>query len=710
MNEQSAITPPQADEPPAPPRGPRRSARARRRLIAAIATPFILLFAAWLILYITKGRFLKHPFEAVASRMTGRAVRVAGDFQLYFFIVQTHFRADGLSVAGPEWTPQRPLFRADHIGADINTLSLIWGPRRVDWLELQGAAINLEWDAARRRNSWTFAGNGKPLELPLITRATIAGTNVRYRDPRMQIAADIAVDTLHASGTQLLDAVRFTGKGEARRRPFALSGALLSPNATITGGENRLTLNIRAAHTVADISGTLPGATVLEGAKLNVDVHGVNLADLFSVAGIAIPETRRYRLRSAVTKAGDEWRFTGLAGRFGDSDLAGRMTIRLAQPRMKVTADLHTRSLDIVDIAPFIGYDPQAIEAKGAKGVVQRVGGHPQILPDAPLRVDALSNFDATVDYRIADLRAPYVPISNIRLGLSLDDRLLKLEPLDFDMARGQLRSTITINARRQPVATDYDIRLSPTPMNVLLKGFGVEESGTTGTIKARVKMAGIGNSVHQSLAHSTGRIAIIMPAGKFWTRNVQLAELDIGVFLQKLLQGELKKPVEINCGLIGFTVRDGVAAADPILVDTSKNVIVGRGGFSFRNEALDLAVRADGKKFSLFSGQSPIAVNGYFGAPGINPISSDLFLRGGAAAALGVVATPLASVLAFVDIGDAQSAACGPVLAGAGARAQRTTKGKPRDDVGNGTTAKSENGHSTAAQRAEQRRVLDKH
>jgi hypothetical protein len=49
--------------------------------------------------------------------------------------------------------------------------------------------------------------------------------------------------------------------------------------------------------------------------------------------------------------------------------------------------------------------------------------------------------------------------------------------------------------------------------------------------------------------------------------------------------------------------------------------------------------------------------------------------------------------VLAFVDIGDAKSAACGPVLAGANAASQRTTKGKPRDDVGRGTTAKDDDG-----------------
>jgi AsmA family protein len=162
---------------------------------------------------------------------------------------------------------------------------------------------------------------------------------------------------------------------------------------------------------------------------------------------------------------------------------------------------------------------------------------------------------------------------------------------------------------------------------------------------------------------------------------------------------------VEINCGLIGFTVRSGIAAADPILIDTQKNVMLGRGGFSFRNETLDLAFRADSKRFSIFAGQSPVGIGGFFAQPAINVLTPELLSRAGAGIGLGLVASPLASVIAFVDVGDAKGADCGPVLSGASARAQRTTGGKPRDDVGRGTTAKSEDGKRSAGEKKQQRK-----
>ncbi len=666
-----------------------------------------ILFAIWLILFVTKGRFLKHPFERIMTSSLQRQVRVGGDFQLYFAPFTIKFLAQDFGIANARWPSQPDLFRADLIDARIAPLSLIFGDKyRVNWLELRKGAVDLEWSRDHRTNTWTLGDpdkKGEPLNLPLIHRALLAGTTLRYRDPRMQLDADIGFETVKAQDTRFASNVKFSGTGAMRGKPFDLSGGLLSPNQTLTGGKNQLGLHAVAGATVLDVTGTLPGATVLEGSDLHLVTHGPNIALLFDFLGAAIPDTRAYRFTSNLTKVGEEWRFTHLKGRFGDSDLAGRMTASLPGGRLLVVADVATQTLDIIDAGPFFGYDPQRLEKQGGAGAIETVAGRPRLLPDAPLRVEAIRNFDAQVRYSVKRIRADNVPISNIDLALKLDHSLLGLSPLTFDMSGGHVSSDIEINARGAPVRTTYDIRLSPTPMGTLLARWGVDQSGTSGTVKARVQMTGLGDTVRESLGTANGRIAIVLPAGSMWARNVQLSELDIGTFITKMFSGKLKAPVEINCGLIAFTVRDGVAAADPILIDTKKNVMLGRGGFSFKNESLDLLFRADGKKISLFSAQSPVRIDGYFAKPGINVVSPELLARGGAGLALGLVATPLGAMLAFVDVGDAKATSCGPVLAGASAAAQRTRGGKARDDVGRGTTAKDEAGKGSKSESKDQ-------
>ncbi|QDZ08967.1 AsmA family protein [Sphingomonas panacisoli] len=675
---------------------------ARNVVLGIVAT----LFLIWLVLYITKGRFLKHPFESITTKLVGRPVKVQGDFQLYFAPLQIKFYAEGLSVANPQWATKPNLFQAQKVDTRIAPLSLIFGKRRLYWLDLTGGAIDLEWNAAHTTNTWTFADTGgKPFEIPRIDRATVAGTTVRYIDPQMRLATDLAIDTVTALDKTIGKAVGLRGTGRIRDTPFRVVAQLLSPDATVNRGENKLTLRAWAANNVIDVAGTLPSATDVEDVQLRTRAQGRNLAELLAIIGVVLPNTRGYDLRAEMVKDGPEYRFTHLAGRFGNSDLAGRLTVTNGE-RLRLDSVLATRSLDIVDAAPFIGYNPDIVATKGAMAAAAATGAGPtRIMPDAALPVAELQRFDAGLKWTIGDIKSKNVPVSNVDLTLSLDHGKLALSPLTFAMARGNVASDIVFDTRARPAADSYDIRLSPTPMGRLLAGYGVDESGTSGTIKGRIQLAGRGDTIHDSLASATGRIAFVMPSGSFWTRNVQLSELDIGTFIQKMFEHKLKEPVQINCGLIGFTVRDGIAAADPILIDTQKNVILGRGGFSFKNESLDMAFRADGKKFSIFSGQSPVGLNGYFAKPGIDVISPELVGRAGAGIGLGVVASPLAAILAFVDIGDAKSAQCGPVLAGAHAAAMRTKGGKPRDDVGNGTTSKTESGKESPAVKQKQKK-----
>lgn len=674
---------------PAAPTAAQPRARRIARVAARVALGVLaVLFAIWLVLFVTKGRFLRHPFESLAGRLTNRTVTVGGDFQLYFSPLRLTFYAERLSVSNPGWATRPYLFTAERIDSRIAPLSLLFGKRRFHWLDLTDGAVDLEWNAAHDRNTWTFSekkGSGKPLDLPRIDRATIAGTTVRYRDPRMRLETQAALDTIRSTDARIGQAVGVTGSGVLRDTPFTLVARLMSPDATVARGRNQLAMRARVAGNVIDVTGTLPSLAQVEGVPLAVRARGRNLATLLGIIDVAIPNTRTYRLRAQLVQQGQEYRFTRMAGTFGDSDLAGRLTVTNGD-RLHLDSRLETRRLDIVDAAPFIGYNPDIVATKGAVAAAAATGAAPaRLLPDAELPVATMQRFDADLVWHVAAVRSRRVPVSDVDLTLKLADGRLALSPLTFSMARGNVASDLVFDTRQRPSAIRYDIRLAPTPLGRLLAGYGVAEAGTTGTIRGRIQLAGRGDSLHDSLATANGRIAFVIPAGSLWTRNVQLAELDIGTFAQKMFADQLKEPVRINCGLVAFTVRGGLAAADPILIDTTKNVILGRGGFSFRSEGVDIAVRADAKKFSLFSGQSPVGITGTFAQPGLNVITPQLLARAGAGLGLAVVATPLAGILAFVDPGDAQAAQCGPVLAARTAAAQRTDKGAARTDVGDG-------------------------
>ena len=66
----------------------------------------------------------------------------------------------------------------------------------------------------------------------------------------------------------------------------------------------------------------------------------------------------------------------------------------------------------------------------------------------------------------------------------------------------------------------------------------------------------------------------------------------------------------------------------------------------------------------SLLALRGPILVNGQFGALAVRPDLKSVAARGGAATVLGVVATPFAALIPFVELGNAKDTDCAPLVA----------------------------------------------
>src|SRR3546814_3280202 len=148
-------------------------------------------------------------------------------------------------ISNPEWSTQDQFFTADRIEARIATFSLLTSNNRINWLHLINGKVNLEWEKGGKRNSWTFGDpkrTAQPLDLPIVRRALVAGPDIRYRDPPLQLVANINIHTVQAPDTQSANDIRFSGSGTMRERPFTASGGLLPPHAPIRGGENHMEL------------------------------------------------------------------------------------------------------------------------------------------------------------------------------------------------------------------------------------------------------------------------------------------------------------------------------------------------------------------------------------------------------------------------------------------------------------------------------------
>ena len=122
-------------------------------------------------------------------------------------------------------------------------------------------------------------------------------------------------------------------------------------------------------------------------------------------------------------------------------------------------------------------------------------------------------------------------------------------------------------------------------------------------------------------------------------------------------------EPLPFNCLVGNLSVEKGIARAEALVLDTPETLVTGKGTISLRNEGLDLRIVGDSKSPQVFATHVPVLVGGTLGDPDIGVDPTESAARGAAAVALGVLLTPLAGVLPFLDPGSDEQPQCGRLV-----------------------------------------------
>jgi hypothetical protein len=171
------------------------------------------------------------------------------------------------------------------------------------------------------------------------------------------------------------------------------------------------------------------------------------------------------------------------------------------------------------------------------------------------------------------------------------------------------------------------------------------------------VQLSGVGNSTAEILGSSDGKLALVMGNGTFSNLLVELAGIDIAESLGLLISKD--KPITLRCTVADFTVQKGRAQVKTFVIDTTDTAISGTGSIDLGKEAMNLKLKAHPKDPSLFAARTPIDIRGTFANPSVGLDPKEAAARGGVAAALSAILTPLAALLPFIELGLGEDSPC---------------------------------------------------
>lgn len=611
------------------------------------------------VLILFEWNWLRRPIEWVVERQTGRSFHIAGDLDVDLGRVTT-VRGDALTFGNATWSKVPTMAAADRAELSVEVFPLIFKREtRIPRIHLTRPQLRLE-SGPDGTGNWVFGDTSGESRMTFRDLRIDKG-RLLFLDPKAKTDVDVMLDSTKAPTPDQPSAVNVDGKGRWAGNRFTLAGQVASPLALRdTDKPYRIDLRATAGPTRAHARGTLLDPFRLRDFDLRLMLAGQNLEDLFPLIGVATPPTPPYRLDGRFTRDGTTWHYNDFAGVVGDSDLGGSAAVTVGRERPLLKANLVSKRLDFDDLAGFVGAPPQTggSEASNAeqRAEAAALAADARLLPDAPYNLTKLRAMDADVRWKAHRINAPSLPIDDMDAHLLLDAGLLRLEPLNFGVAQGDIRSQIRMDARSETIRTQAKIAVRGLDLGELFPQAELTKSAI-GRIGGDMTLAGTGNSIAGILATADGDIAMGMGRGQISNLLMELAGLDIAEALKFLITKD--KTVPVRCAFGDFAVKDGVMQTRTLGFDTADTIIVGKGQISLKDETLDLEMRPRPKDRSILALRSPLVVGGTFKDPSFRPDFKRLGLRGAVAVALGTI-TPPAALLATIEVGPGEDSACG--------------------------------------------------
>ena len=619
---------------------------------------------------------LRGPVSRYVSAQTGRPFEITRRLDVKPGW-STRVRLDGVTFANPDWARDPYLVQAESAEFEIRLLPLLTGRVEMPWLRLQAPQLGLQQEADGRRTWALGRDTSDPAKVPQIGSLEVDKGEMHYVATSKGADIRLGFEINPDAGNAL--PLKYEAKGRWQGQPFAANGrtgSVLVLNAPLAE-PFPLQINAVAGNTSLRATGTLASLTSADGANATFELRGANLADLYRLVGVVLPETPRYALNGQVSRQGQVWNVKSIRGRLGQSDLAGDLAFDPSQAVPLLTGQLQSRVLDFDDLAPLVGLpeQPRSVAAGPAvpvvagaevKPVSAKTNGPPgRVLPTATLDVQRLRAMDADVRYsaaRISNVRA--LPLERADIHIQLKGGALNLDPLTLGVAGGQLSGRLRIDGTSEPAAVAVNLDARGLQLNRLFPAVESTRS-SLGRVTGNVDLKGRGNSAARMLATASGDVALLMGEGQISNLLLEVAGLDGGEIIKFLLRGD--RNVQLRCAAAAFDVKQGVMTSRAIVLDTVDTVILGTGTVGLADESLNLVLRPSPKDGSILSLRSPLKITGSFGAPRAGPDKAALAGRAGIALALGAL-NPLLALAATIETGPGVDANCPQVLAQANA------------------------------------------
>jgi uncharacterized protein involved in outer membrane biogenesis len=500
----------------------------------------------------------------------------------------------------------------------------------------------------------------QPAALPQIGDLVINDGTARVVDPKFRSDFTSTISTRPATGERPSQ-IEIESKGTYAGQPIVshfLGGALLS----LRDAHHPYPIDIHVANglTKASLVGTVENPLNFAGARLKLSFSGPDMAQLFPLTGIPIPQTPPFSISGNLDYAPPRFRFTNMEGRVGSSDLEGEID---ADPRAgtkpDVNMNLESRRVDLADLGGFLGAPAGKANLPGQDAAEKKAhaAAHASkdLFPSTPINLPKIRAADIHLRYRAEHIENKYTPFDKLVVAMDVQDGKITLHPLDFVVGNGDIASNISLT----PGANDLIHAVADAKFRHIELARVMQATHSfqgQGVLGGEARIDTDGNSMASMMGQGNGELKLVLvSAGNLSALLVDIAGLEFGNAVLSALG--VPNRAKINCFVTDLPLNHGIVDTKAFLLDTEEGRVTGQGTIDLRSQTLDYALTTRAKHFSVGSLPGPIDLSGPITSPSIRP-GAEVVARAGAATGLGIL-TGFGALLPTIQFGVGNDNAC---------------------------------------------------
>lgn len=329
---------------------------------------------------------------------------------------------------------------------------------------------------------------------------------------------------------------------------------------------------------VINLKGSMANLDERTGSNLLIDVDTDKLSRLSKWFDRELPKIGPVRLVTHLSDNNDRYITEGFKLTVGNSDLEGDIKIHAQKDRLpRFDLKLKSSLLDYATLFPKPEKKP-----KKQKTVFSK----------EPFNYNLLTQFNGEIELAIEEYRSHKLVLSEVNLVANVKESTLTIDPFSAKLAGGDLIGNISFQYDKN--SSTLDLRVIGDQMLAGdIKYFRRNNLIKNGKTITATKLKGVGKSSHELVSSLNGDMLIVINDAQFDNTNLELAGTDLlTAFIRKLNPFVKKsKVVEMECGVLHFQFKDGVARANKgIALQTKKVDVVGDGDINLASENVKIA------------------------------------------------------------------------------------------------------------------------